>query len=73
MPYPNPNFPVLPRSKLEAEPGARLNLLPLLGARGGDSIEDTIRVVLLPDLEQLGVVGAPESLLPVGLVGIGLP
>jgi hypothetical protein len=69
---PAPYLTLFPPSKLQAKPGARLNLLPLLGARGRDSVEHSIRIILLPDLEQSLVVVAPEGLLPVGLVGIGL-
>lgn len=60
------------RLQLDTQPSARLNLLPPLGARSGDGIEDSLGVVLASDLEQALVVGTPESVLPVGLEGIGL-
>jgi hypothetical protein len=67
-----PSLPLFPHSKLQAKPGARLNLLPLLGTRSRDSIEHSIRIILLPDLEESLIVVAPEGLLPVGLVRVGL-
>jgi hypothetical protein len=55
-----------------AQPGASLNLLPLLAARRRDGPEQALRVVLLLDVLEALVVGAVEGLLPVRLEGVGL-
>lgn len=58
--------------KLLAKPGTILNLLPLLRTRSRDRVKDTTGIPLLPQLEKLRVVGAPEGSLPVRLEGISL-
>src|SRR5688572_5275406 len=55
-----------------AKPRAILNALPLLRTRSRNRIEHALGIPLLLDLEQSLVVAAPEMLLPIVLVWIGL-
>lgn len=59
-------------SNLRLAEAAVLLGLPVVGANGGDGVEEVVGVVLVLDGLELGVVGAVEDVLPVGLPEVGL-
>lgn len=59
-------------SKFLAKSRVILDLFPIFCTRCRNGVEDTIGIPLLTQLKQRRVDRAPESVLPVGLVGISL-
>jgi len=55
-----------------AKPSAILDDLPGLRSRRGNSVEHAFGIPLGPHGLETGILGAPEPVAPVGLVGIGL-